>query len=234
MWSVSGADFAFRAGAQDEPLPVVLHLPPPGAPRREVFAVFLSGDGGWATFDAEIADRLAAAGVPVAGVSLLRWLWREKRPEAMAGDLAGLIARRSAEWGEVPVLVVGFSMGANVAPFALRRLPAETRARLAGLALLAPERRTGFEISPAGWLGGATGEADVAAEIAALAPALPVLCVHGTQEPGSACDPPLPGVDALALPGGHHLGKAHDRAAAAVLKLIEAAKEPPDGPGREN
>lgn len=219
VWAVAGADAAFRAAAAGEPLPVVLHPAPPGAPEGGVFAIFLSGDGGWAAFDAEVADRLAAAGVPVAGVSLLRWLWREKPPEIMAGELAGLIARRSAEWGERRVLVVGFSMGANVAPFALRRLPTEARARLAGLVLLAPEPRTGFEISPAGWLGGASGEADVAAEIAALAPLLPVLCVQGTEEARSACDPPPPGVARLALPGGHHLGKAYDRVAAAILEL---------------
>ncbi|SFH62037.1 AcvB/VirJ family lysyl-phosphatidylglycerol hydrolase [Albimonas pacifica] len=222
-WAVSGADVAFREGAAGEPMPVVLHPVPPGAAERGVFAIFLSGDGGWAAFDAQVADQLAAQGVPVAGVSLLRWLWREKRPEAMARELAGLIARRSAAWGERPVLVIGFSMGANVAPFALRRLPAAAQARLAGLVLLAPERRTGFEISPAGWLGGATGAADVAAEIAALPPALPVLCVRGAEEESSACDPPLPGAATLALPGGHHLGKAHDRVAEAILELLGAA-----------
>ncbi|SEA69797.1 AcvB/VirJ family lysyl-phosphatidylglycerol hydrolase [Rubrimonas cliftonensis] len=186
-----------------------------GAPQSDAMAVFLSGDGGWAAMDVEVAERLAAAGVPVAGVSTLRYLWREKRPERIAADVARILDHYAAVFGARRALLIGFSLGANVTPFYARHLPPRWRDRVAGLGLIAPEPRTGFEFHVGGWLGFAGDEADVGAAIDATP--FRLACLHGAEETQSPC-PGRPG--ARVFDGGHHLGKDYDGVAQALLALL--------------
>src|SRR5262249_51182676 len=55
-----------------------------GVSSGDTFAVLLSGDGGWAGIDKEVASRLAAHGIPVAGVDSLRYFWAPRTPEGLA------------------------------------------------------------------------------------------------------------------------------------------------------
>jgi len=71
-----------RAGLQDLPLVEVLA----SMPSKDVLAVLLSRDGGWAGIDREIADVLAKKHVPVVGANSLRYFWKSKTPENTAAD----------------------------------------------------------------------------------------------------------------------------------------------------
>ncbi len=227
---LAGTDSAFARGqgaaeASLADLPITLHRAE-GVAASGTYAIFLSGDGGWARFDAEVANRLAAAGIPTVGLSSLRYLWQEKSPQRIAADLARIDAHYRHSLGAERVLILGFSMGANVLPFAAPHLPQAMQRDLAALALLAPETRTGFEIVVGGWLGQASGAQPVAPQIEAAARTLsvPVLCLHGSKEKVSAC----PEAEAASLrthlfEGGHHLGKDYDRVAQILISAARAA-----------
>lgn len=227
---IAGSDAALRTGAvppdlADLPLTVQEE---PGAPHSDLFAVFLSGDGGWAHFDQEVSARLAAMGVPVVGVSALRYFWAERRPRRIAADVARIVRHYGPLWDRHRVVLIGFSFGASVTPFYAPELPPDLRAQVAGLALLAPEAVTGFEFRIGGWLGQATGVEDVGAAIDRAGMA--VLCAHGSDEPASPCAAPRrAAMTDLRLEGGHHLAGAYDRLAAAIRDLAEAA---PNAPAR--
>jgi type IV secretory pathway VirJ component len=198
-------------------LPLTLHEDP-DAPPGDAMAVFISGDGGWARFDAEVADRLAAAGLPVVGVSALRYFWRERPPARIAADVARIAEAHGARLGRNRLILIGYSLGANVTPFYAPLLPDAVRARVAGLALLSPTARTGFEFRVGGWFGMDSGPHEVAAAIAATG--LPTLCLHGSGDPGAPCpDLPSGAARATEFPGGHDLGGDWDRVAAAILEL---------------
>ncbi len=203
-------------------LPLTLH----GDPARGAgaWAVFLSGDGGWAPFDQAVADRLAARGVPVVGISALRYLWQERRPERIAADIARIADGFGPEAAGRPLMLVGFSLGASVTPFYAPLLPRTVAARVAAVILLAPEARTAFHLRIAGWLGRTGGEADVGAAIAGIAH-LPVLCAHGMQEDASPCPrlAPTPGLTVAAFEGGHHLTEDMD---ALVDRIVAVAGGP--------
>jgi type IV secretory pathway VirJ component len=222
---IAGADSRADAAPSLEglrDLPLTLHEDPE-APPGDALALFISGDGGWARFDAEVADRLAAAGLPVVGVSALRYFWRERPPARIAADMARIAEVHGARLGRRKLILVGYSMGANVTPFYVPLLPEAVRARVAGLALLSPTARTGFEFKLGGWFGVDSGPHDVAAAIAATG--APTLCLHGARDPGAPCPRlPLGAARATELPGGHDLGDDWDRVAAAILQLA--------GPGR--
>lgn len=183
------------------------------------FAVLLSGDGGWASIDKGIAKALVAQGVPVAGMDSLRYFWSERTPAGLAADLDRVIRYYAARWGRSQVIVIGYSQGADVLPFALNRLPAATRARVQLAALLGPGQKASFEFHVANWIG-PSGDKPIAPEAMKLA-ASHTLCVYGQDEKDSLCPALAPDhARALPLTGGHHFGGDYEGLA---RKILEAA-----------
>ena len=116
-------------------------------------AVIWSGDGGWRDIDRQIGQELARSGMPVVGVDSLRYFWREQRPEAIAHDLDRMISHYTAKWGKSKVLLIGYSFGADMLPFAINRMPERSRAQIGLVSLLGFARKADFEVGIAGWLG---------------------------------------------------------------------------------
>lgn len=184
-------------------LPVV---PLPVEHRAALMAIIYSGDGGWRDADKRIGEALQASGVPVVGVDSLRYFWREKTPEQMAADLETILAHYRQLWGASQVLLIGYSFGADILPFAVNRLAPEARAQIAQISLLGLANRADFAIQVTGWLGADPSEQarPVLPEIAHLDRAK-LQCFHGEEEDHSACtEPALDGAEIIAMPGGHH------------------------------
>lgn len=184
------------------------------------FAVLLSGDGGWAGIDKDIGAALAAQGVPVAGFDSLRYFWSARTPEGLAADLDRLIRYYAARWQRSEVILIGFSQGADVLPFALNRLPERTRASVRLTALLAPAQKASFEFKVGNWLG-ASGDQPVLPEAQKLHAAT-ALCVYGKEEKQSLC-PQLSAQQArvVMLPGAHHFDGDFVGLAGRILKAAE-------------
>ncbi len=81
--------------------------------------------------------------------------WDERQPRQVAADIDAMLADADPT-GTLPVLLIGYSFGANILPFAWPALDPAIRARTPLVALLAPERRTGSWTCP---LGGAESRA---------------------------------------------------------------------------
>jgi type IV secretory pathway VirJ component len=195
---------------------------PATAPARDLLAVVLSGDGGWAEIDKKVAAGLAAQGVNVVGWSSLKYYWTPRTPDGAAHDLGRIIEHYQRAWtlpgSAAPrVLLVGYSFGADVLPFLATRLPAELRSRVARVALLGLSPDASFEFHVTDWLGLGTGRHATVPEVERLG-ALPVLCLRGDDESDSACEAVRsPGLRVLTLPGGHHFGGDYARIARMIL-----------------
>ncbi len=227
-----GFDAAFaqmaaqRAGlalppSQLSDLPIT-EVPVQGPGKR--FAVLVSGDGGWASIDKRLAAALAKDGVPVAGLDSLRYFWTRRTPEGVAADLDRVIRYYAARWGRSEVLLLGYSQGADVLPFAYNRLPERTRASVKLLGLLGPGEKAAFEFHVSNWIG-KSGDQPIAPEARRLPPGL-TLCVYGTEEKADSLCPKLDAaqVKVLPMPGGHHLGENYEDLAAKVLQAAPAGR----------
>lgn len=198
----------------------------PSAQPGEVMAVIYSGDGGWRDIDKQIGEALAAAGVPVIGVDSLRYFWRARTPEQVGADLARILDTYSTRWQRPRVMLVGYSFGAGILPFAYNRLPADQSARVVQLSLLGVEPRAAFEFSVGGWLGDEPppGSPEVLPELQRI-PAAMLQCVMGEDEPHSLCrDPALAGVEIIRTSGGHHFDGDYQ---ALARRLLDGARRHP-------
>jgi type IV secretory pathway VirJ component len=214
------------SAAQTERLP-----PPPrdlaGLPIIEVpvagagdsFAIVLSGDGGWAGLDKQIAAALAESNVPVAGLDSLRYFWSKRTPEGLAADLDRMIRYYAAHWRREKVLLIGYSQGADVLPFAIPRLPVATRKTIALNALLGLGAEAQFEFHFSNWLGSDDAGLAIAPELAKLEAA--TLCIYGEDEEDSPCrKTDYSRMRSVQLPGGHHFDGDYRRLARIILDAV--------------
>ncbi|HSU83093.1 MAG TPA: AcvB/VirJ family lysyl-phosphatidylglycerol hydrolase [Thermoanaerobaculia bacterium] len=203
-------------------VPSVAGLPLVEVPAKgtgKTLAVILSGDGGWAGIDKDVAGALAAKGIPVIGWNSLQYFWSAKTPETASRDLERILRHYLAVWDKQEVLLVGYSFGADVLPFFTNRLPADLLGKVRLLALLGPGKTADFEFHVTDWLGGGSKGQPVLPEVKKLAGRPPVLCLYGSKESDSLCPQiAAPLGRAQVLPGAHHFGGDYDALAALILK----------------
>jgi type IV secretory pathway VirJ component len=211
-----------------EGLPLV-EVPAQGT-AGDYFAVMLSGDGGWAGMDKEIAAELTAKGIPVAGWDSLRYFWNARTPAGLAVDLDRVLRYYADHWKKPRAIVIGYSQGADVLAFGVNRLPQNSRALLAESVLIAPGLKATFEFHFGNWFGGSSGGFPIPPEAAKLDLAH-TLCIHGLDETDSLC-PQIDGKSArsIALPGAHHFNGDYKRVAAEIVAHLPGINAPAQSP----
>jgi type IV secretory pathway VirJ component len=184
-----------------------------------VYAVLLSGDGGWAGIDKQVAAALADRGVDVVGVDSLRYFWSERTPQGLARDVDRIVRFYAAQWRKTGVILIGYSQGADVLPFAINRLPPASRRLVTHTVLMALSQKASFEFHVSNWAGSTDDDALPIRPEALKLSASKTLCLYGKEEKDSLC-PQLPAanVQARALAGGHHFDGEYGKLAALILQ----------------
>jgi type IV secretory pathway VirJ component len=179
------------AAAQSNPSPVL------GLPLVEVLpvrrssatmAVILTGDGGWAAGDRTMAATLADSGISVVGLDVPSYLRTPRDPDIASADLRRVIDYYLARWHAERVILIGYSHGADLAPFMVSRLPVELRSRIVLLAMLGLEPGANFQFHMADIIGDFShkGALPVLPEVEKLR-GIAMLCVRGSDEGSSLC-----------------------------------------------
>jgi type IV secretory pathway VirJ component len=208
-------------------------LPPPPAtladlPLVEVratvpgptFAVMLSGDGGWAGLDKNVAAALSKRGIDVVGLDSLRYFWSARTPQGLANDLDRVVRYYAAHWHKTAAVLIGYSQGADVLPFAINRLPPASRQLVTHAVMMGLGTNASFEFHVGNWLGGESGSIPIQPEAARLQPHK-TLCIYGADETESLCPKLAPGsVEAHAMAGGHHFDGAYGDLASVIIERL--------------
>jgi type IV secretory pathway VirJ component len=202
-------------------LPVVEVAAQSGTPPTDLFAIIMSGDGGWAGLDQDIAAALSAKGIPVVGLDSLRYYWTARTPQGVAADTDRMIRYYLSHFGKQRVLLIGYSQGADVLPFAVNRLPDATRARVALTAILGMSEHALFEFHVSSWVSDDASGPATLPEVNRIT-GMPVLCIYGEDEHDSLC----PQLDAqkiivVKVKGGHHFDGNY---AGLAQQILSAAK----------
>lgn len=189
----------------------------------DTFAIFVSGDGGWAGLDKEVAGALAANGIPVVGVDSLRYFWSERTPAGFALDIDRIAQHYARQWQRPRVLLIGFSQGADVLPAAVNQLPQGTASMVRMTALMSAGTHADYEFHVSNWMGGGDDDGlPIAPELRKL-PATRTLCIYGEDDDGALC-PQLPAGSAqvVKLPGDHHFQGDYAVLAQVILARAKA------------
>jgi type IV secretory pathway VirJ component len=237
-WIVAGADWGAAFDRLVAATAPALPAPPPaslqdlplvevpadrGSPAGDSFAIMLSGDGGWAGLDKDVAAALARAGIPVVGLDSLRYFWTARTPAGIAADLGRVIGHYSVAWHRPRVLLVGYSQGADVLPFAVNRLGDAARAHVALTAVMGLSPHAQFEFHVGNWLSDDNSGPGTLPEMNRIG-GMPVLCIYGAEETDSLC----PALDphrftVIRTPGGHHFDGDY---AALARQILAAVRSP--------
>jgi type IV secretory pathway VirJ component len=116
-------------------------------------AFFISGDGGWYHFEQTIANNLAAKGIPTIGLDSRKYFWTRRTPEQTASEMTEALTYYSRQWGKDKFVLMGYSLGAEIIPFIINRLPKEVKMKVEAAVLLSPDITTDFEIHVTNMLG---------------------------------------------------------------------------------
>jgi type IV secretory pathway VirJ component len=166
--------------------------------------LLLSGDGDWAAFVREMAALLAAHGAPVLGLKMRSYLSEPRTPEESAVLLEEAVRAQLASWNRTELIVIGYSRGADFAPFVFNRWSAELRAQVTAIVFIGLSEYASFEFHLQDLLRDVVRPEDVPTrpELARLS-AIPLLCVRGEEELESFCRQPVPGMRVLTHEGAH-------------------------------
>ncbi|MDE2201887.1 MAG: virulence factor family protein [Burkholderiaceae bacterium] len=203
-------------------LPIIEVAAQPGT-SSELFAVLLSGDGGWAGLDKEVAAALSKSGVPVVGIDSLRYFWTPRTPASAAADVDRIVRFYATRWKKQKVLLIGYSQGADVLPFIVNRLPAASREHVALAVMMGLGKRADFEFHMTNWMSSSTSGLLILPEVQKL-PAGLGMCIYGKEETDTNC----PGLDPkqiqlVKLPGGHHFDGDYAKLARIILEGARVA-----------
>ncbi|WP_377288910.1 virulence factor family protein [Rhizobium sp. SG2393] len=192
-------------------------------PTMDTMAIIYSGDGGWRDLDREVGGALQDRGIPVVGVDSLRYFWSERKPQETADDLTRIIDTYRKHWRVKNVLLIGYSFGADVLPATYNLLPADDKAHVVQLSLLAFSKEVDYVISVEGWLGVA-GEGKGGNSLDDIAKIDPkrIQCIYGTDEDDDPC-PTLKdkGIETLGIEGGHHFDEDYEALADKIVASLK-------------
>lgn len=205
---------ACSAGIAQQPKPLVApdvsDLPliemPAHPPASNTFAIFLTGDGGWATLDRNVSNELAAHGVSVVALNTRAYLSDRRTPDRAGSDMIRVVRHYLTLWSKDRVAFVGYSRGADIAPFIVSRLPNDLKARVVLLAMLGFSNQTNFQFHFKDIFMETRRPSDVRTlpELERLR-GMNLLCIYGAEEKDSGCrDAPAGLVKEVVRNGGHH------------------------------
>ena len=202
-------------------LPLVTVTPAPGGTVADTFAIILSGDGGWAGLDKDVAAALAATGIPVIGLDSLRYFWTARTPAGLAHDIDRITQYYLKKLGKERVLLIGYSQGADVLPFAVNHLSDATRSHVALTAVMGMSEHALFEFHMTSWVSDDNSGPATLPEVDKIS-GIPVLCIYGEDETDTLCpklDPRKATI--VKLKGGHHFDGNYANLAQIILRAAK-------------
>ncbi|MCF2444220.1 hypothetical protein L0657_09645 [Dyadobacter sp. CY345] len=203
--------------AETKDLPV--HIIPSASASDKPMVFFISGDGGYTSFDKSFCQELASKGMSVVALDALKYFWNEKTPESTTADVEKLIGLYKDRWKKEKIVLIGYSFGADVIPFVFNKMNKSMQDQIQSLVLMSPATDGDFEIHISDMLslGSAQKKYDVVSEIDKVTN-VKLLCIYGSEEDAEIkAKTKNAGLSFLTIKGGHHYDNAFRQLVEAIV-----------------
>jgi type IV secretory pathway VirJ component len=223
-------DFLRNSLQLKQPIPLNNNLPltiiPTTLKENLPIAFFISGDGGWTSFDQSICDKLAERGMPVIGLDAQKYFWEEKNPQKTANEISVVVEHFMQKWNKTSFVMIGYSFGACVVPFIANDFADSLKRTLKNVYCMSPDETGDFEIHVVDMLSmGGKGKYDVLSELKKIKSLNPV-CIFGVEEEEDERKHFLEtGAKIRLLPGSHHYDEDFNAVVTAIMKDFTPANQ---------
>jgi type IV secretory pathway VirJ component len=182
-------------------------------------AIFISGDGGWTSFDHTVCEKLAEKGMPVVGLDAQKYFWKGKQPKEAADEISNAVKHYMQQWNKNSFVLVGYSFGACVAPFIANNFSSTLKESLSGVYCISPDETADFEIHISDMLDFSHKEEyNVVSELKKILSLNPV-CIFGNEEDSELRKHfSMTGVKIEILPGSHHYDNDYNALATVIVQ----------------
>ena len=182
---------------------------------------YITGDGGFNSFSTGLCESLNKKGFDVFALNAKSYFWNRKTPEQAATDINDYLVKKLAGRENQQVVLIGYSFGADVLPFIVRRLSKSIYENVIASFLMAPSGSTDFEIHWTDIFGGNKKRSmDVVTEINKLSDKN-IVIIDGSDEETIPLDKiSLKEYTHEILPGGHHFEGNTEEITRVILKHI--------------
>jgi type IV secretory pathway VirJ component len=127
-------------------------------------------------------EEVNSKGFPAVLFNSQKYFWSKKTPEQTASDVEKVINYYQSQWKVKNVIIIGYSFGADVAPFIVTRLSKNSYNSVKNIVLMSPSQATDFEVHVAQLFGhGKSTGSSVTAEINKIKQK-PLLIIQGLKE----------------------------------------------------
>lgn len=185
--------------------------------------LFISGDGGWTSFDEGVAEKLSEKGMPVIGVDAQKYFWQKRTPDETAAEITKVLHYYMNVWNKKNFVLCGYSFGADILPYMITRLPGDLALSMKSAVMMSPDQMADFEIHVADMLslGSSDDTYNVLTELRKSANRN-VVCIFGQDEDSYVNVLfKAAGARIRLLPGSHHYDNDYN---AIVQEIINSCK----------
>ena len=172
---------------------------------NDYYVILLTGNGGFRNLVQSVTHYLNFKKVSVLAINTKKYLWSEKKPAQIGRDLETLIDRYYSKWGQKKVVIMGYSMGAEVLPFAINCMEDKYSHEILDLILIGPWQKATFKVALRDYYFEVNKGTDIYTELLKMrTKKVYIICDDNEY---SICHKDLEGViDHDFLKGGHHFG----------------------------
>lgn len=186
-------------------------------------AFLISGDGGWTSFDQSVGEAFAERGIAVIGLDAQKYFWNSKTPFETASAISKAVEHYLKQWNKKTFILVGYSFGASVSPFAAANLSEALKEKLKGVYALSPDIKADFEIHIADMLSleSPSDNYNVISEMKKIKGYNPVCFFGNEEDPETRNRFSESGIKTIELSGSHHYNNDYNKIVESILKEIK-------------
>jgi type IV secretory pathway VirJ component len=188
--------------------------------KSSFYVILLSGNGGWRDLDKSLTAYLNSKNISVIGLNTKQYLLSEKKPEQIAFDLETLMDQYSIKWKQDRVVFIGYSMGAEILPFAINRMNTRYTGKIENIILIGPWQKATFKVKLADYIYETNEGEEIYPELLKVKHINTYVVCDDNEY--ALCLKPIDGiVDHDELPGGHHFGGDYDTLSKLIGKRLK-------------